>query len=138
LTILSNSNSCSDFFNNSAVELTGENSSAADIFKRTDIRLNPAAPVQTAGQSEQGSGSSGPIFINPNSAFFNSTGTINGQQVPLNIGPYTGGTLQAQETILGHEFAHKVYAIPPDRGDAGQSQQNTTTVLNHCSNQIGH
>lgn len=136
LNVLSNSNSCSAFFNNAASELNGGKQSAADIFGKVDIRLDPNAPVQTAGESMQGSGAAGPIFINPNSAFFNSTGVLNGQTVPLNIGPYTGGTLSAQETILAHELGHKVSPIPPDRGST-QSQRNTDTVVKQCGKQIG-
>lgn len=137
LNILSNSNSCSAFFDAAAKEQGDGTSSSADTFKKVDIRLNPNAPVQTAGESMQGSGANGPIFINPNSAFFKSTGVINGQSVPLNIGPYTGGTLSAQETILAHELGHKVNAIPTDRGSS-QSQKNTDTIVKQCGKQIGH
>jgi hypothetical protein len=122
---------------NAAQEFGNGHQSAADIFSHTDIRLDPNAPVTTAGESEQGSGSQGPIFINPNSAFSNSSGVVNGNTRSLNIGPYEGGSFAAQNTILAHELGHKINAIPADRNNSTNSNNNTNMIVAACQNQLG-
>jgi hypothetical protein len=105
--------------------------SAGGIFSGVDIRLNPTRPTIGA-QTEQGSGASGPIFVNPNGPFF--------PPMPLtpaySVGPYGPGTAQAQTTILFHELAHKMNGVPPDAGNVPQSTANTNTVLGNCGNAI--
>lgn len=125
------------YFNNAVTDFTeGSNAPASDIFAAVDIRLNPNRPTVGA-QTEQGSGTQGPIFVNPNGPFF----------IPMpgtptySIGPYQAGTPQAQVTILFHEFAHKIDAVPADSGNVPLSMANTNTVLGNCQqqvNQIAH
>ena len=49
---------------------------------------------------------------------------------------YPGDTLEAQTTILLHEFAHTINLIPTDGANPGQSLQNTQTILDKCKEQI--
>jgi len=55
----------------------------------------------------------------------------------LLAGPYTGGTLAAQITILLHELGHVVGGLPDDSDElSGQSNRNTAEVLGFCRKQI--
>lgn len=49
---------------------------------------------------------------------------------------FLGGTLEAQITVLLHEFAHNVSKIPSDTGDSEQSTKNTDTILDNCDDDI--
>jgi hypothetical protein len=131
---LVNANPCAAFFDEVSSQ-SGQGPSA-QVFANTDIRLNPDAGVMVGGQSEQGSGSAGPIFINPNSAFSNSTVTVNIQPTAISIGPFKGRTKGAQKGILAHELAHKTNAIPSDGKNANLSRQNTDTVMHYCVKQF--
>ena len=134
LSTLTNANPCWAFFN-AATSKSGMGS-PGQTFADTDVRLNPSAPISVGGQSEQGSGSNGPIFINPNSAFSHGTVSMNGQPTAISIGPFKGGTNGAQEGILAHEFGHKTNAIPSDGKSVDQSWKNTDTVMHYCANQF--
>jgi RHS repeat-associated protein len=139
--ILSGKNPCSGAFNDAAARFTeGANPSAADIFGSDSIRLNPTAPTVGA-QSEQSSGAGSTMFVNPNGTFFI---LMPGTHTYF-VGPFAGGTPAAQVTILFHEFAHTISAIPQDGqallglgsgANLGQSKANTNMILNNCSAQI--
>ncbi len=55
----------------------------------------------------------------------------------LHIGPFDGGSLEAQIIAMLHELAHVVGAIPHDGlspSGLNQSQANTELILQHCKN----
>ncbi|HZQ23195.1 MAG TPA: RHS repeat-associated core domain-containing protein, partial [Terriglobales bacterium] len=151
LSILSTPNPCSSYFNNAGNNFTQATSdtpsnqgspdqSAANIFGSDDIRLNPNKPTVGA-QSQQGAGANTTIFINPNGPFFISMPTTQ----TYFVGPFPGGSPQAQATILFHEFDHTINGIPGDGtpinglapgANVGQSKANTNVVLFNCYSQI--
>lgn len=129
LSALTNANPCWAFFN-AATSKSGMGS-PGQTFANTDVRLNPG-DVLVGGWSAQGSGSQGPIFINPNSAFSNSSVPVNGQNIAISIGPFKGATMGAQEGILAHEFGHKTNAIPSDatsKNNPGRTQTRSCTIV---------
>jgi len=90
------------------------------------------------------------VTLNAAGAFFKSgaamrsyykDGTVAGVVFTkrLNIDFYLGGSLRAQVTILLHELAHVLDAIPADsltKGDIRLSDRNTETVLRSCRAQV--
>ena len=96
----------------------------------------------------QGEGRYATVTINVNGAFFypmanvvkshKEGGMLNFQGARLlRVGPYAGGTLNAQVVTLLHEFGHVTDLLPPDRDDyEGKSQQNTEEVLRFCREQV--
>jgi hypothetical protein len=90
------------------------------------------------------------VTLNAAGAFFKSgatmrslykDGTVAGVLFAkrLNIDIYLGGSLHAQVTILLHELAHVLDAIPADsltKGDIRLSDRNTETVLHFCRVQV--
>jgi hypothetical protein len=109
-----------------------------------DIRLNPEerSPL-TAARSEEGALASVPIFLNSKGAFFQSTGSVDGKAVNLNLDPdkgpgsIPGGTIKAQEVILLYELGHVVNAIPDDGGNGALSQVNTQIIRYRCESLLG-
>jgi RHS repeat-associated protein len=138
ITLLSGKNPCSAFFNNAAGAFSeGSQPSAVAIFQAVDIRgFSTGAGI--AAETDQGTGWTSPIFVNSNGAFYNAVGIVNFQAKTLSVGPYTGGTLQAQMVTLLHEFAHDINAVPrdTDKPNDPQSAANTDTILNHCEKAI--
>jgi hypothetical protein len=56
------------------------------------------------------------------------------------VGPFDGGTLEAQVVTLLHELAHVIGAVPSDDSSVGgfaRSQENTELILHHCQSQAG-
>jgi len=49
---------------------------------------------------------------------------------------YQGGGLEAQITILLHEFAHTMDLIPRDKVGGDRSPENTEKILEHCRKAI--
>lgn len=96
----------------------------------------------------QGAGPYATVSINANGAFFYTManvlkspkdgGPLNFQGVRLlRVGPYAGGTLNAQVAALLHEFGHVIDLLPPDWDDyEGKSQQNTVEVLRFCRAEV--
>jgi len=95
---------------------------------------------------EDGGGNS-IVVLNAKGAFFAHSAVVlerdnTGRLRPsgsryLLIGPYTGGTLAAQITILLHELGHVVGRLPDDSDElSGQSSRNTAEVLGFCRKQI--
>jgi len=87
------------------------------------------------------------IRLNANGPFFNRTSPIkqrdsgaqlvwpNGNRM-LMISNYSGGTPEAQITILLHELGHIIGRLPEDDDSwDGQSSRNTSEVLRHCKNE---
>jgi hypothetical protein len=102
-------------------------------------------------RTRQNTGPGTTVTINANGAFFRRKGEIykikwfgadesqTGSWKHLDIGPYDGGTLQAQVIAVLHELAHVINAIPGD--DASRigfirSQQNTELVLHYCKSEV--
>ncbi len=140
LSILSSQNECSSYFNGVTARFSGgADPLAASLFGNIDLRLNPG-PATVGAQSFENIGWVAPIFINPNGPFFIS---IPGTRT-YQVGPYRGGTTQAQVLILFHEFDHTIGGIPADgealgglgRSNIGASGANTNVVLSHCVSQI--
>jgi hypothetical protein len=103
-----------------------------------------------AARAQQAVGAGSTITLNSNGAFFVYRAPVSvrlsggGPLIPqstrqLHVGSYSGGSLNAQITVLLHEYGHIVGLLPVDRGEAGSallSTQNTDTVLDHCRRQI--
>ncbi len=96
----------------------------------------------------QGGGPYATVTINVNGGFFYATATVlksrkdggplyfQGARV-LRVGPYSGGTLNAQVVALLHEFGHVIDLLPRDWDDyEGKSQQNTAEVLRFCRAEV--
>lgn len=161
--ILNGKSPCAQFFQQGAKSFLGADTpSASDLFGSDSIvkdkdgpaKLTKSADGNTisqpyAAKTSEGTGANSTIDLNPNGAFFNSTAffansmgsgspatgdlTIGGSDNPRQ---YAGGSIQAQATILLHEFAHTINLIPSDGGDATQSLKNTQTILDHCKDEI--
>jgi len=99
----------------------------------------------------QNTGRSTTVTINANGAFFRRKDEIykvnwfgaeerqTGIWRYLHIGPYDGGTLQAQIIAVLHELAHVINAIPvDDSSPVGfiRSQQNTELILHYCKSEV--
>jgi len=96
----------------------------------------------------QGQGSNTTVTINANGGFFYQMANVlkthsDGGPLylqgtrPLHVGPYMGGTLNAQVVALLHEFGHVTDLLPPDRDDyEGKSRQNTLEVLRFCRREV--
>jgi hypothetical protein len=87
------------------------------------------------------------IIINRNGAFFRATGDVYKLRWPgsiendtgtwrhLHVGPFDGGTLEAQIITLLHELAHVIGQLPSDDSSVfgfALSQENTEVILRHC------
>jgi hypothetical protein len=96
----------------------------------------------------QGQGSNTTVTINANGGFFYQMANVlrthddggplylQGTRA-LHVGPYMGGTLNAQVVALLHEFGHVTDLLPPDRDDyEGKSRRNTEEVLRFCRREV--
>ena len=126
--VLSQKNSCSDYFNDMALNFSGT-PSIMDVLNNTSFRVIGGEPSTVGAESSEGSAQNSPlVVINPNGPFFIS---MPGTTI-YSIGPYVGGTSQAQAIILLHELAHTIDAIPSDATSVRQSVENTNTILQNC------
>lgn len=121
---------------------------AAAIGEYTFYNMAYREPYAARAQQEVGAGST--IILNSHGAFFIDRAPVSvrlsggGPLIPqsrrqLHVGSYDGGSLNAQITVLLHEYGHIVGLLPVDRGEAGSallSTRNTETVLDHCRRQI--
>lgn len=96
----------------------------------------------------QNAGPQATVTINVNGGFFYSTANVvlarkeggflhfqGGRS--LHVGPYYGGTREAQVLTLLHEFGHVTDLLPQDRDDyEGRSRQNTLEVLRFCRAEV--
>ena len=98
-------------------------------------------------RTRQSTGPGTTITINGNGAFFRGRGDVyridwnggiklyTGKWRFIHVGPYDGGTLQAQVISLLHELGHVIGALPIDDSSQfgfARSQENTQQVLQHC------
>jgi hypothetical protein len=149
LAILSRENGCSTFFNAATARFNGS-AKSSDLFGAVEIRLLwPPQRFTVGAKSTQGNPSA-PIFVNPNGPFFvfiPATYTVGLFSVSTSdlVGPYPTGTINAEVTILAHEFAHTINAIPSDSAplsglgsgtNVGLSVANTNEILMYCSSAI--
>jgi hypothetical protein len=149
LAILSTQNGCSNFFNAAAARFNGS-AKSSDLFGNMEIQLLwPPQRFTVGAKSTQGNPSA-PIFVNPNGPFFvfiPATYTVGLFSVSTtnSVGPYPTGTINAEVTILAHEFAHTINAIPADSAplndlgsgtNVGLSVASTNEILMYCSSAI--
>jgi hypothetical protein len=102
-------------------------------------------------RTRQNAGPGAAVTINANGAFFRRKDEIykvnwlgaeergTGTWKYLHVGPYDGGTLQAQVVAVLHELAHVINAIPWDdssRLGFNRSQENTELVLRYCKSEV--
>jgi hypothetical protein len=102
-------------------------------------------------RTKQNTGPGTAVTINANGAFFRRKDEIykvnwfgaeesqTGTWKYLSVGPYDGGTLQAQVIAVLHELAHVINAIPWDdssRVGFSRSQENTELVLRYCRSEV--
>ncbi|MGB8985449.1 MAG: RHS repeat-associated core domain-containing protein, partial [Candidatus Sulfotelmatobacter sp.] len=120
--ILSRKNGCSAWLNGAASSLGPNLGSANSFFSNTWI-FGYQGPANEAATTSPGENV---IYVNYNGAFFPGSQPSVGDMYPP-------GTTPAQMTILLHELAHQLYAIPADAFSPPQSMKNTTTVVGNCS-----
>jgi len=103
-------------------------------------------------RTHEGTGPGTTVTINGNGAFFRTRGDVykikwtgslgsdTGGWRHLHVGPFDGGTLEAQIVTLLHELAHVIGAVPSDDSSVGgfaRSQENTVLILRHCQGEAG-
>jgi len=103
-------------------------------------------------RTHEGTGPGTTVTINGNGAFFRTRGDVykfdwtgsigndTGSLRHLHVGPFDGGTLEAQIVTLLHELAHVIGAVPSDDSSVGgflRSQENTELILRHCQGEAG-
>jgi RHS repeat-associated protein len=143
--ILSGDNPCSQFFNSAddliiASALAGGVTTADQLFSTQTV--SPVlVTTATIGAQTFGTGKGAVILLNQPGPFYYPKGIdSHGKTVPLQEGPYAGGSPEAQATILLHEIAHTLNLIPSDkpaqdpRGDINNA--NTQTILDNCKQAI--
>jgi hypothetical protein len=132
LNILSGANDCAQFFG-------GAVGNAAEIFGQVQIRLASGMPPLTGAATTQGTFANSTIFLNTSGAFFQAV-TAGGQGVQAGafprVGSFFANSPQARMSILLHEFAHNVNAVPSDKGNPAQSAKNTKTIEENCGEAI--
>ena len=126
--ILSHKNPCSQWLDRAASKLSPPTTAAA-VFNA--VQIVPSNLGGAAGAAVQGSGATGPIWINPWGSAYPPVGGVSYPNLP-----YAAGSVPWGMTVLLHELAHKLNAIPLDHNDPVQSQANTTDVLKHCQSAI--
>jgi hypothetical protein len=98
-------------------------------------------------RTHEGTGPGTKVTINGNGAFFRNRGYVyriewtgsigndTGSPRHLHLGPFDGGSLEAQIVTLLHELAHVIGAVPSDDSSVAsfaRSQENTDLILRHC------
>jgi RHS repeat-associated protein len=132
LNILSGENDCANFFAEAV-------SNPAEIFGQVQIRLGSSLPARTPAATTQGTFANSTIFLNPNGQFFSAvTGGGSGVQAGAlrAVGSFSPMSPQARMSIMLHEFAHNVNAVPSDKRNPAQSAKNTKTIENNCGEAI--
>lgn len=156
LDVLQNENACSGWLEKS-------DSHVLDTFSSLRFwveRDGPARIIKEKGDSgdwvehgpyvamtSQGTGANTNVALNANGAFFQASSLVSkilwhaGPEVetttrqPLHVGPFDGGSLEAQTITLIHELAHVVNAIPRDGltpSGLARSQENTDVIVDRC------
>jgi hypothetical protein len=157
LEILQSENACSEWFRKTdanaaatfrtldyVVDRHGEE--IVQAWKDTGSQYTYRDPyVATVGQA---TGAYATITLNLDGAFFQPQAPMllfakeggparhNGPRL-INIGPYSGDSLNAQTLALLHEFGHVINLLPLDfENEDGKSVQNTAEVLRYCRAEI--
>lgn len=159
LSLLSESNSCTDWFLSvepaarekfRSLRFVLDRQGDAEIVRRDGEGglSGYYHPYVAATRQNVGPGST--ITLNANGAFFLASALVRDDSHNvdrlsaasyrlLSVGTYTGGSPEAQLLTLLHEFGHIVDLLPVDAdvpSAAFISIQNTETVLHHCRSQI--
>ena len=157
LALLQDENACSAWFRES-------DSDPAGVFHSLHFQMEEAKPshIQLILDTHRGdvfkhpwvarawqlTGRNSTVKLNVDGAFFNDSSptvelTPRGGFVRylgfrmLTVGPFKGGTSEAQITTLLHELGHITDRIPPDDDSwDGKSSRNTEEVLLHCRGEI--
>lgn len=157
LEILQTENACSEWYRS-------KDADPAAIFRTLTFALDHEGEAYVRNTNEpdnmhvfrspyvakvlQGQGPNSLVTINANGGFFyqmanvlrthNDGGPLYFQGTrALRVGPYMGGTLNAQVVALLHEFGHVTDLLPPDRDDyEGKSRHNTEEVLSYCRREV--
>jgi len=159
LALLSETNSCSDWFLSAEPE-------AKEKFRSLHFEIDRAGPgeilkvdepqSQTGyyhpyiARTRQAVGPGSTITLNANGAFFKAGALVRDPARPaernsyvtfkaLSVGNYTGGTPEARLLTVLHEFGHIVDLLPVDADVPSApfvSVKNTQLVLQHCDSQI--
>ena len=130
--ILSLDTECSKFFLSE-----GTSKDPVKLLEDTPIRADTTTGTIGA-HTKQGTGPEHPIFVNLAGPAFNSSVFDKKGNLVRNprFGSFRANTLEARITILAHELAHKVGAIPKDSDAKGGSVGNTNTILQECEKDI--
>jgi hypothetical protein len=154
--ILDSENACSAWFRRTDPKVAAtflsltfsvdEDGSKRVIRERND-RGNWTDHGPYIARTHEGTGPGTTVTINGNGAFFRTTGDVykfewagsigkdTGSSRHLHVGPFDGGTLEAQIVTLLHELAHVIGAVPSDDSSLvgfTRSQENTELILHHC------
>jgi RHS repeat-associated protein len=164
LAILKGTSDCAKFFNDAAKNFLPDSQTPAAAVLSSD-HINPengpsmilehpdAAGTSVrdqpwAARTTQDAGLDATIILNQNGAFYKDRALVRDAHGSilttgdLTIGGadkserYQGKSLGAQVTILAHELAHTINAIPSDAGNPKQSVANTQTILDKCKSEI--
>jgi len=155
--LLQEENACSDWFRES-------DSDPAGVFHSLHFQMEEVKPsyIQFVLDSRRGdmfkhpwvaqawqlAGRNSTVKLNLDGAFFNNASPIvelrpSGSIARylgfhmLTVGPFKGGTSEAQITTLLHELGHITDRIPPDDDSwNGKSSRNTEQILLHCKGEI--
>jgi hypothetical protein len=160
LEILESENKCSAWFRNSDPDVSAtfrslnfsvDEEGSNRVIKEQNDRgawIEHGPYIASTGQN---TGPGTTVTINANGAFFQRKDEIykvdwlgsaarpTGTWRYLWVGPYDGGTLQAQVIAALHELAHAINAIPWDdstRVGFYRSQENTELVLRYCRSEV--
>jgi len=157
LALLQDENACSAWFHES-------DSDPAGVFHSLHFQMEEAKPSYVqfildvhrgdvvkhpwVARSWQLTGRNSTVKLNLDGAFFNASSTMV-ELTPsggvarylgfrmLTVGPFKGGTSEAQITVLLHELGHITDRIPEDDDSwDGKSSRNTQEVLRHCKSDI--
>jgi len=158
LEILGSENACSSWLGKtdphvletfSSLRFWIEKDGPTHIVKQRDDRGIWVQRGPYIARTSQGTGINTSVGINANGAFFrkaaevskiewqNGTEMMTSARQSLHVGPFDGGSFEAQIITMLHELAHVVGAIPHDGlspSGLNQSQVNTELVLQHCKN----
>ena len=142
--ILSNENSCSDFFRGpgsiEALNKLVQQMRASYLAPRVALRMSGALSYHEDTTINLTYRLFAKVEINTEGPFFKSTRPL-GPTIPA-VGVFQPNTREARATILLHELGHLIrnpdasWLLIDDGNDSAKSQDNTDRVLKVCRNQI--
>lgn len=157
LALLQEENACSAWFRESDRDPAGvfeslrfqiEQENPSYVLRRLDARGFDLYKQPWVAQSWQFAGRNSMVKFNAQGAFFTDRSPIveltSGGALSrylgfrlLTVGPFLGGTPEAQITTLLHELGHVTDRVPADTDSwDGKSVRNTEEVLLHCKSEI--